>query len=119
MVRLSGRAPYTGSNPIAQRRARRLICQFQRQLPASAGVPEIRELDHGYSFDVFSRQRVEHDDLVDPVDEFRAGNGQPQRQARRASSPDNHHPPPRAESSSEPRFEVMMTTVLRKSTVRP
>lgn len=70
MARLSGRAPKTGSKPACQERARlvrdvELDPNFGRKLDQSG------QLDVDDPTQFFLREGSEHDDVVDPVEEFR------------------------------------------------
>ena len=118
MRRFRGRAPKSALYPCSMKRFRAAaVSASERSLSARRSLIGL-DLEVDDLEDIVTAQEMKHDHLVDPVQEL----GPEERRAAPPSSAAKS--PPRSATSRSlrnwlPRFEVMMTIVFLKSTVRP
>ena len=78
MSRLSGRAPNTGSKPSSESRSTAARRELERDLALGEPRADLLELQLDDLADLLERERVEHHDVVDAVEELG-----PERRAQR------------------------------------
>ena len=71
MARFNGRAPYTVSKPASPILSRASSSKPQGDIALRQPLPQASQLDIDDGPNLLAAQRMEHHDLIDPVDEFR------------------------------------------------
>ncbi len=71
MARFKGRAPYTVSKPASPILSRASSSKPQGDIALRQALAQPAELDIDDGSNLLAAERMEHHDLVDPIDEFR------------------------------------------------
>ena len=127
IARFSGRAPYASSYPFFTRNSVAAVGELERQLVLGQPLPHVLEQDRHDLRDVLAAERVEHDHVVEAVQELRVEDDLElflhlllhPLERRRACRPCAKPSPLPFVMSRAPTFDVMITTVFLKSITRP